>query len=94
MEMSNILIYAILGAVCVAIVTGGFLSMTGDAEPSTEHVGVGALAGASIGAATAYYLGDAVPGMASVLSSMSGGGSGGDSVMSGFPEMKVGLPSF
>lgn len=89
MEMSHILIYAIVGAICVAIVTGGFLSMS-DAEPSSTQVGTGAIAGAGLGAAAAYYLGDAVPGVASVLTSMTGGGG----LDTGFPEMKVGLPSF
>jgi hypothetical protein len=89
MEMSHILIYAIVGAICVAIMTGGFLSMS-DAEPSSSQIGTGAVAGAGLGAAAAYYLGDAAPGVASVLSSMSGGGS----ATSAFPEMKVGLPAF
>ena len=86
MEMSHILIYAIVGAICVAIVTGGFLSMS-DAEPSTSQIGTGAIAGAGLGAAAAYY----IPGAASVLSSMTGGG---DASASAFPEMKVGLPAF
>lgn len=83
------LIYAIIGAICVAIVTGGFLSMS-DTEPSSSQLGAGAVAGASLGAAAAYYLGDAAPGVATVLSSMSGGGS----AAAAFPEMKVGLPAF
>lgn len=91
MEMSNILIYAIVGAICLAIMTGGFLSMS-DAEPSSGQIGTGAIAGAGLGAAAAYYLGDAAPGVASVLSSMSGGGD--SSYGSAFPEMKVGLPGF
>jgi hypothetical protein len=85
MSTTNILIYAIVGAICLAIVTGGFLSMSGDAEPSTGQVGAGAIAGAGIGAAAAYYLGDALPAAASL---MVGGGD------SGMPEMKVGLPAF
>lgn len=88
MEMSHILIYAIVGAICVAIMTGGFLSMS-DAEPSSSQIGTGAIAGAGLGAAAAYYLGEAAPGVEAVLSSMTGGGSS-----SAFPEMKVGLPAF
>lgn len=81
MEMQNILIFALIGAVCLFIVTGGFVSMTTDAEASPTVLGAGAAVGGALGAAMSYVSGTSgFPDM----TMMSGGA----------PEMKVGLPSF
>jgi len=81
MEMQNILIFALIGAVCLFIVTGGFVSMTTDEEASTTQLGAGAAIGGAIGAAVSY-----ISTGSDSLTSMMGLPAG--------PEMKVGLPSF
>jgi hypothetical protein len=84
MEIKSILIFALIGAVCMYIVTGGALSMVGEENPSTSQLASGAVAGAGIGSAISYFLS---PNMLSLptLPSMIGGGG---------PDMKVGLPAF
>ena len=83
MEMQNILIFALIGAVCLFIVTGGFVSMTTDEEASSTQLGTGAAVGGALGAVMSYIAGGDTD-MSSML--------GLPSV--GAPEMKVGLPSF
>jgi len=80
MEMQNILIFTLLGAICMFIITGGMISMTSDMEPSSTHLASGAVAGGTLGAALSYL-------SETDLSSFS-------SASSAIPEMKVGLPSF
>ena len=82
MEMQTILFFALIGAVCMIIVTGGFVSMTSDSDPSTATLASGAAVGGTLGAAFSYLSSD------SSLSSLTGGFS------SSAPEMQVGLPSF
>lgn len=60
------------------VVTGGFVSMTSETDPSTATLASGAAVGGTLGAAFSY-LSD---------SSLTGGFS------SSAPEMQVGLPSF
>ena len=62
------------------IVTGGFVSMTSDSDPSTATLASGAAVGGTLGAAFSYLSSDS--------SSLMGGFS------SSAPEMKVGLPAF
>jgi hypothetical protein len=98
MDMSNIIIFVLIGAVCLVIVTGGFLSMT-DTEVSPTYLAAGAALGGvaggllgpsisggaaegSTGGSAVSVLGDA----GKLLSSLTGG--------NGAPEMKVGLPAF
>ena len=81
MEIKSILIFALIGAVCMYIVTGGALSMVGEETPSTSQLASGAVAGAGIGSAISYFLSPTLP----ALPAMIGGGG---------PDMKVGLPSF
>lgn len=90
MDMSlNTLIWAIIGALCILVVTGGFLSMS-DQEPTTGALAAGAAAGAGLGAAAAKYLGGDgdSSGATSILDAVMSGGGGGE------PTMKVGLPGF
>jgi len=54
MEMQHIVIFVLLGAVCMFIVTGGFLSMTSDDEPSKVSLASGAAVGGAMGAALSY----------------------------------------
>jgi L-asparagine transporter-like permease len=84
MELYNILVFAIIGALCMFIVTGGFLSMTGS-EPTSGSLSAGASVGAAIGSAAAFLTGGSSTPV-DILSTLSGG--------SATPEMKVGLPGF
>ena len=86
MELYNLLVFAIIGALCMFIVTGGFLSMTGS-EPTSGSLSAGASVGAALGSAAAFLTGGgSVPAPADIMSSLAGG--------SATPEMKVGLPGF
>jgi hypothetical protein len=78
MELSNMLIFALVGAVCLFIVTGGLISMTSEADPSPTNLASGAALGGALGAAVSYLSEGGLP-------DMMGGG---------IPDMKVGLPSF
>lgn len=86
MDMKNILVFALIGAVCMMVVTGGYLSMS-DVEPDTEKLAMGAALGGAIGSAVSYFTGAEVPEPAKIVAAMTGGALAG-------PEMKVGLPTF
>jgi hypothetical protein len=92
MELSNIAIFALIGALVAAIVAGGVLSMM-DEDATTTSLGGGAVVGGLLGAATAYLQGTEVKELVpdSIKHVMSGGGLGGSS---SYPDMKVGLPAF
>ena len=86
MELYNLLVFAIIGALCMFIITGGFLSMTGS-EPTSGSLSAGASVGAAIGSAAAFLTGggsSANP--VDIISTLAGGAA--------TPEMKVGLPGF
>jgi hypothetical protein len=82
MQMQNIVIYALIGAICVAVVTGGYISMTQEEEPTSSQLLAGVAAGGALGSAVSYF-----SSMPSLTFPMIGGG--GD-----ISEMKVGLPTF
>lgn len=85
MEVQHILIFAIIGAVCMVIVTGGALSMSSDEAPSTTNLASGAAVGGVLGAAlSALNSASLSTSMSDMVSSLGSDG----------PEMKVGLPSF
>lgn len=86
MDMQNIVIFALIGAVCMFVITGGFLSMS-DIEPDTSKLATGAAIGGAIGSAVSYFTGATVPEPAKMIAAMTGGALAG-------PEMKVGLPTF
>lgn len=86
MELYNLLVFGIIGALCMFIITGGFLSMTGS-EPTLGSLSAGASVGAALGSAAAFLTGGGVASTpADILTTLSGG--------STIPEMKVGLPGF
>jgi uncharacterized membrane protein YraQ (UPF0718 family) len=93
MEMTNILIFAIVGAVCLFVVAGGLASMM-DADATNGLLGSAAATGAAIGGAVGYLgsVGNSsvLPSASSVLSIMSGGASSQEAPGG----MKVGLPGF
>lgn len=86
MDLSNILIFVLIGAVCLVVVTGGFLSMT-DTEVSPGYLAAGAALGGVAGGLLGPSITTGEPVDASkILSALN--------VSSGVPEMKVGLPAF
>jgi hypothetical protein len=85
MDLSNIAIFALIGAICLIVVTGGFLSMS-DQDPTPVALGGGAVVGAGLGAAAAYFLGPTES--AKFVSAVSQIGGSAE------PQMKVGLPGF
>jgi len=82
MEMQSIVIFALIGAVCMFIITGGALSMSSDATPEPSTLVGGAAVGGALGAAARYL-------MTADLSTISS-----SHLPSAAPDMKVGLPSF
>jgi hypothetical protein len=85
MDVTNLAIFALIGAICLVVIVGGFLSMS-DQDPSPGALSGGAAVGAGIGVAVAYFLGPAES--AKLVSAVSQIGGGAE------PQMKVGLPSF
>ena len=93
------IIFVLVGAVCLFVVTGGFLSMT-DTEVSPTYLAAGAalggvaggLLGPSIGGtggsegSTGGGISESLGSATKLLSAFTGGSAG--------PEMKVGLPAF
>lgn len=84
MEIKSIIIFALIGAVCMFVITGGALSMVGDETPSTSQLASGAVAGAGIGSAISYFVSPNTLVLPTLPSMIGGGG----------PDMKVGLPAF
>ncbi len=84
MDMKNILIFALVGAVCMIVITGGYLSMT-NVEPNTEKLAMGAAFGGAIGSAVSYFTGAEMPEANKIIETVMG---------SSAPDMKVGLPTF
>jgi hypothetical protein len=81
MEISQILIFVVLGALCMLVITGGAVSMMGGEAENSQLAG-GAVLGGALGAA-ASYMGAGVP--HELLESIGGGAE---------TKMKVGLPNF
>jgi hypothetical protein len=93
MEMSNMFIFVLVGAICLFVVTGGFLSMT-NMDVSPTYLA----AGATLGGVAGGLLGPSITGDsgASVSSTMADASKllSVFTGSSGAPEMKVGLPAF
>lgn len=85
MDMKNILIFAVVGAVCMLVITGGYLSMS-DVEPDAEKLAMGAALGGALGSAVSYFTGAEMPEPSKIIGNMIGG--------SNDHQMKVGLPTF
>ncbi len=87
------IIFVLIGAVCLFVVTGGFLSMT-DTEVSPTYLA----AGAALGGVAGGLLGPSISGDGHSGSSLSNSIDSATKLLSAFtggsPEMKVGLPSF
>ena len=89
------IIFVLIGAVCLFVVTGGFLSMT-DTEVSPTYLA----AGAALGGVAGGLIGPSIRGDSGGSSSLSNSIDSATKLLSAFtggssgPEMKVGLPSF
>jgi len=81
MEMQNIVIFVLIGALCMFIITGGVISMTSDEDPTKTHLASGAALGGLLGAAASVFTNSNIPDMIGGFSQIN-------------PDMKVGLPSF
>lgn len=80
MEIQNIVIFALLGALCVFIITGGVVSMTAEEDPSPSVLASGAAIGGALGASMSYI--SSVPSVHDLVGGYNS------------PDMKVGLPTF
>ena len=78
------IIFVIIGAVCLFVVTGGFLSMT-NTEVSPTYLAAGAALGGVAGGLLSPSIGGGDSSAIKLLSAFTYGGG---------PEMKVGLPAF
>jgi hypothetical protein len=88
MEIQQILIFALIGAVCMFLVTGGLVSMTGDEDPSTGQLVAGAGIGGILGSVASVVLED-TDGPDNTITKTIMSKIGG-----GYPDMKTGLPNF
>jgi hypothetical protein len=84
MDMYNILLFAVLGAVLAVVATGGLAGMV-DQDASALMLGGSAVLGAGGAAAVASFMGGSVDSVVpkSIMSAISSA-----------PDMKVGLPNF
>jgi len=97
------IIFVLVGAVCLFVVTGGFLSMT-DTEVSPTYLAAGAALGGVAGGLLGPSIGGgssgAAEGGSTSVSSIGDSLSSASKLLSAFtggnsaPEMKVGLPAF
>jgi heme O synthase-like polyprenyltransferase len=87
MEIQQILIFALVGAIAMIVMAGGAAAMMdSDAEPTT--LAMSSVVGAGMGAGAAWALNGSVQGVIDTVM-QSGGGSS-----FGIQEMRVGLPAF
>jgi hypothetical protein len=100
MDYTVVILCALLGAVCMFIITGGAITMSSE-EPSSSVLGVGSAVGGGIGAVVAALSStteEAVVKSEDAVSSTMDIGtwlmSSGTSPTTSQPEMKVGLPTF
>jgi len=50
MELQSVIFFVFIGALCMFVVTGGYISMTSDADPSPTNLVSGAAVGGTVGA--------------------------------------------
>lgn len=84
MDMYNILIFAVVGAILAVIATGGLAGMA-DQDATPLMLGGSAVMGGGAAAAVAHFMGGDVDSVVpkSIMSAISN-----------VPDMKVGLPNF
>ena len=97
MEIKTIIIFGLIGAVCMFVVSGGVISMMSDDQPDTSQLLSGAALGGLIGSAASYIATGQTEELTKTLTAaLQSGGSLMESVTpaSGLQDMKVGLPNF
>ena len=96
MEINTILIFGLIGAVCMFVVSGGVISMISDEQPDASQLLSGAALGGLLGTAASFVATGNTDELAKTFSSvMKSGSSLVDSVTpAGIQDMKVGLPNF
>jgi len=52
----KLVLFALVGAICVVIIVGGITSMMTDSDVSTGTLTVGAVVGGMVGSASSYFL--------------------------------------
>lgn len=50
MDLQSVIFFVFIGALCMFVVTGGYISMTSDADPSPTNLVSGAAVGGTVGA--------------------------------------------
>ena len=96
MEIKTILIFGLIGAVCMFIVSGGVISMLSDEQPDTSQLISGAALGGLLGSAASYVATGQTDELSKTFTSvMQTGSSLVESVTPvTMQDMKVGLPNF
>lgn len=95
MEIKTILIFGLIGAICMVVVSGGVIAMMTDEQPDTVQLVSGAALGGLIGSAASFVATGNTAELTKTLTSvMQSGGALVESVSNGSQDMKVGLPNF
>jgi len=96
MEIKTILIFGLLGAICMIVISGGVISMMSDEQPDVSQLLSGAALGGLLGSAASYVATGQTEELSKTFSSVLKTGSTiVESVTpAGVQDMKVGLPNF
>jgi uncharacterized membrane protein (UPF0136 family) len=96
MEIKTILIFGLIGAVCMFVVSGGVISMLSDEQPDASQLISGAALGGLLGSAASYVATGQTDELSKTITSvMQSGSSLVESVTPvAMQDMKVGLPNF
>jgi hypothetical protein len=96
MEIKTILIFGLIGAVCMFVVSGGIISMMSDEQPDASQLISGAALGGLLGSAASYVATGQTDELSKTFTSvMQKGSSLVESVTPvTMQDMKVGLPNF
>ena len=95
MEINTILIFGLIGAVCMFVVSGGVISMLTEEAPDATQLLSGAALGGLIGSAASFVAAGKTEELTKTFSSvMKTGESMMETVAPITHDMKVGLPNF
>lgn len=95
MEIKTILIFGLIGAVCMLVVSGGFISMVTDEQPDATQLFSGAALGGLLGSAASFVAAGKTDELTkSFTDVLQKGGAFVESAVPTTQDMKVGLPNF
>jgi hypothetical protein len=95
MEINTILIFGLIGAVCMFVVSGGVISMISEEAPDAAQLFSGAALGGLIGSAASFVAAGKTEELTKTFSSvMKSGETMMETVAPITHEMKTGLPNF